>query len=279
MDVKLIKQLVLGKFSFIRVIRSLLLIYLLLLAYAFLFSDRMIFPTPRPSYKDSPDIIRITTADGIQIVAIYLPNPDAEFTILYSHGNAEDLGTLRWILEQIRDRGYSVFAYDYRGYGLSKGKPSEKGTYRDIEAAYGYLTGKLGVDTSKVILLGRSVGSAVALDLASKKQPAGLILESPFLTAFRTLTRIPISPFDKFKNNAKIGKVTCPKLFIHGRSDRIVPFTHGKKLFDMAGEPKTNLWVDGLDHNDNIPDIAGESYWKAIEDFTKTVKIFEEDKK
>lgn len=273
MDVKLIRWFVLGKFSVVRLIRSALLIYLLFLAYVFLFSDRMIFLPPRPGYDDSEEVIKVTTADDVQIAAIYLLDPAAEFTILYSHGNAEDLGTVRWVLEQIHDRGYSVFAYDYRGYGTSGGRASEKGAYRDIEAAYDHLTGELGADASKVILMGRSIGAAVALDLAAKKPVAGIILESPFLTAFRTVTRIRLAPFDKFKNIDKIGKVGCPKLFIHGTSDSIVPFAHGKKLFEMAPEPKMNLWVEGLDHNDDIPSIAGESYWKAIEDFTKMVRV------
>lgn len=272
MDIKLVRWFVLGKFSVVRLFRSALLIYLLILAYVFLFSDRMIFLPPSPGYVDSEEVIKVTTADDVRIAAIYLFDPAAEFTILYSHGNAEDLGTVRWTLEQIHDRGYSVFAYDYRGYGTSGGRASEKGAYRDIEAAYDHLTGELRADPSKVILMGRSVGAAVALDLAAKKQVAGIILESPFLTAFRTVTRIRLAPFDKFKNIDKIGKVSCPKLFIHGTSDSIVPFAHGKKLFEMAPDPKMNLWVDGLDHNDNIPSIAGESYWKAIDDFTKMIR-------
>ena len=277
MDFKSVRWLLLGKFSFVRLIRSAVLIYLSLLAFVFLFSDGMIFLPPRPSYGDSEEVIKIATADDVQIAAIYLINPAAEFTIFYSHGNAEDLGTVRWVLEQIRDRGYSVFAYDYRGYGTSGGRASEKGAYRDIEAAYDYLTSELGVDGSKVILMGRSVGAAIALDFAARKQVAGLILESSFLTAFRTVTRIRLTPFDKFRNIDKIAQVGCPKLFIHGRDDSIVPFAHGKRLFEMAGEPKLNLWVDGLDHNDDIPSIAGESYWQAIDDFTKTIKIFGEE--
>lgn len=273
-NIKLVRRLILGKFSVVRLIRSTLLIYLLVLAFAFLFSDGMIFLPPLANYGDSEEVIKITTADDVQIAAIYLFNPAAEFTILYSHGNAEDLGTVRWTVEQIRDRGYSVFAYDYRGYGVSDGRASEKGVYRDIEAAYDHLTGDLGIDASKVILMGRSVGAAVALDFAAGKQVAGIILESPFLTAFRTVTRIRIAPFDKFKNIDKIGEVGCPKLFIHGTSDSIVPFAHGRRLFEMAGEPKMNLWVDGLNHNDDIASIAGESYWRAIDDFTKMVKIF-----
>jgi len=278
-NIKSVRRLVFGKFSVIRLIRSAVLIYLSILAFAFLFSDGMIFLPPRVSYGDSEELIKITTADGVRIAAIYLFNPAAEFTILYSHGNAEDLGTVRRAVEDIRDRGYSVFAYDYRGYGTSEGRASEKGAYRDIEAAYDHLTGELGVDASKVILMGRSVGAAVALDFAAKKQVAGLIVESPFLTAFRTVTRIRIAPFDKFRNTDKIGKVECPKLFIHGKSDSIVPFAHGKRLFEMAGEPKMNLWVDGLDHNDDIPSIAGESYWQAMDAFTKTVRVFGEGRK
>ena len=272
-----LRQVVFGKFSFVRLIRSAVLIYLIVLVFVFINADRMIFPAPRSNYVDNDELIKIKTYDGIQIAAIYFFNPDAEFTILYSHGNAEDLGTVRWVLEGIRDSGYSVFAYDYRGYGLSDGRTSEKGVYRDIEAAYDYLTGELGVDATKVILLGRSVGAAVAIDLAARRQVAGLILESPFLSAFRTVTRIQISLFDKFRNIDKIGKVSCPKLFVHGRADHIVPFTHGKRLFEMAGEPKLNLWVDGLGHNDDISSKAGESYWQAIDDLTKMIKKSEEE--
>ncbi len=266
MDKQKLKRLLIGEFSLKRFVRSVIFIYACLCLWAYFFSDRTIFQPQPSSYQDSSEILKITTADGVQISAAYLPNKSATYTILYSHGNAEDLLDLLPVRREVHDQGFAVFAYDYHGYGTSQGKPSESNAYLDIDAAYNYLTQKLDVPSQQIIVYGRSVGGGPSVDLASRKPIAGLILESAFTTAFRVRTLIPILPFDKFNNINKIRNVHCPVLVIHGKADNVVPFAHGQQLFATANEPKRCLWVDGAGH-DNVVDVAGAQYVKILREF------------
>ncbi|MFB2894409.1 alpha/beta hydrolase [Aerosakkonemataceae cyanobacterium BLCC-F50] len=270
MNKKNLKKLLIGEFSFLRVMRSIIFIYACVGLYAYFFSDRMIF-LPQPStYQDNNQILKLTTKDGVKISAIYLPNPQAKFTILYSHGNAEDLGDNFQILEGLRNLGFAVFAYDYRGYGTSQGNPTEKNAYKDIDAAYDYLTQNLGVTPKKIILYGRSVGGGPSVDLASRQPIGGLILENTFVSTFRVVTQIPLFPFDKFNNIAKIKKVRSPVLVLYGKADRVIPYWHGRELFAAANEPKRVLVVETAGHND-FKDAAGKEYDRALQEFTKLI--------
>jgi abhydrolase domain-containing protein 17 len=233
------------------------------------FVDSILFQPPPSSYLDSAEIQKLTTADGVQISAVYLPNPDARFTLLCSHGNAEDIGLTRPSLELMREHGYAVFAYDYRGYGTSQGKPSEKGCYQDAEAAYAYLVEQLHVPADRIIAHGRSLGGALAVYVASREPVAGLILESAFLSVFRCVTRLPL-PGDKFCNIDRISGVHCPVLIMNGTADRVVPFWHGQKLYDAANEPKLSLWVEDGTHNTLMRD-AGQAYWDKMAELATLV--------
>ena len=249
-----------------------LLIYCAVLAVVLLVSDKVIFlPRPPSSYADTSDIIKLQTDDGASISALHLTNPDARFTILYSHGVAEDLGQLRPFLESYRDQGFAIFAYDYHGYGTSTGRPSEQHTYRDITAAVRYLIERARVKPENIIAHGRSVGAGAAAYVADEEPVGGLILESAFVSAFRAVTRVRLMPFDKFENLKRLANVHCPVLIVHGRKDDIVAPWHGEGLFAAAGEPKSRLWVDQATHDD-IPLVAGPDYWKAISDFTATIE-------
>jgi abhydrolase domain-containing protein 17 len=274
MDKRKIRKILVGDFTIKRVVLSLVLIYACLLLFTYLFSDQIIFwgQERQSSYEDKPEILKIKTKDGEEISALYLSEPNSEFTILYSHGNAEDIGDIREVLEMFRDKGFSVLAYDYRGYGTSDGCASEKNVYEDIEVAYEYLVGELGCPPDRIIVLGRSLGGAVAIHLACREKLAGLILESSFITAFRVVTRVPLIPFDKFRNIDKIKQVRCPVLVIHGKDDRVVPFWHGEKLFKTANEPKLKFWVDGAGHNDLFW-VAGSRYWDIIKEFTGIIQV------
>ncbi|MEG4312819.1 MULTISPECIES: alpha/beta hydrolase [unclassified Microcoleus] len=267
---KNIKRLLFGEFSVKRLMRSIIFIYAFLCFYGFFFSERLIFQPPPSSQSENREVIKVSSANGVKISAVHFPNPQAKYTILYSHGNAEDLEGILWVLREIRDSGFAVFAYDYQGYGTSQGNPSEYNTYRDIEAAYNYLTQQLGVPAKQVILYGRSVGGGPAIDLASRQKVGGLVVESSFVSAFRVLTRIPLLPFDKFVNIDKIGKVRSPVLVIHGKADEVVHFWHGEQLFATANEPKLNFWVDGAGHND-LMDVAGDRYAATLRQFAKLV--------
>jgi hypothetical protein len=169
-------------------------------------------------------------------------------------------------LEDLRAAGFAVFAYDYRGYGTSTGRPSERGVYADADAAYDALTHDLGVPAERIIDYGRSLGSAVAIDLAARRPVGGLIVEAPFLSAFRAATRVPLLPWDKFDNAAKIARVRCPVLVIQGTNDRVVPFAQGQGIYELANQPKRNLWVEGAGHNDPFY-VAEKRYTAALLSF------------
>jgi abhydrolase domain-containing protein 17 len=265
-----LKKLFVGEFNLKRLMTSLLLIplfvYLGLLIFAYFFADKLIFQPQFSSYKDNSEIIKLTTSNGEKISAKFYPNPNATHTILFCHGNAEDLNTAGSMLKEFQKNGFAVLTFDYRGYGTSEGFPTEENVYRDADAAYEYLTNELKIPPEKIIVHGRSLGGAVAIDLASRQKVGGLIVESSFVSAFRVLTSYQITPFDKFKNLDKIKQVKCPVLFIHGRKDQIIPFWHGEKLFAEANEPKFSFWIDEAGHN-NIYQTGGKAYLQRIRDF------------
>jgi fermentation-respiration switch protein FrsA (DUF1100 family) len=259
------------------VLKSLLLFtvlaYVGLVLVAYFAADRLIFLPPASSYSDAQLPVRlVSTTDGARIAVLHLPNPSSSFTLLYSHGNAEDLGHLAPLLQQLQGAGFAVLAYDYRGYGLSTGgPPSAEGAYRDIAAVYRHATEDLQIPASQIIVYGRSVGSGPAVDLAARQPVAALIIESGFTSTFRVVTRLPLLPFDRFSNLRTIREVRCPVLVIHGRQDEVIPFSHGEKLYAAAPEPKQFLWVQGAGHNDLVW-VAGGEYWQALVDFASLVE-------
>jgi len=267
-DRQKIRRLLVGEFSWQRLVRSLIFIYVAIGLWAYFFSHSLIFQPQPATYSDHSQIIKLTSANGVKISAVYLPNNSAKYTILYSHGNAEDLGDILPVLKDIQNLGFAVFAYDYQGYGTSAGEPSVAKSYQDIDAAYAYLTDRLEILPDRIIVYGRSVGGGPSVDLAVRQPVAGLILESTFVSAFRALTQVPIYPFDRFANLAKINQVNCPVLVMHGRDDRVVRFWHGKALYAAAREPKSFLWVDGAGHNE-IMWVAGDRYSQTLKDFAQ----------
>lgn len=273
MNKQRLKKLLIGDFTWKRMIRSLVVIYTLFAVYVYFRADSMIFLPQPSSYEDTKDIIKLKTRENQQISAVYLPNPSAKYTILYVHGNAEDLGDIRATLKKIRDVGFSVFAYDYRGYGTSQGTPTENAAYQDIDTAYYYLTEDLKIKPEQIIVFGRSVGGGSAVDLAARKPIAGLIIESTFTSAFRVVVPFPILPFDKFNNLEKIKKVQVPVLVMHGKLDDIVPFEHGEKLFAAVTAPKLYLWVDNANHNDFL-EVAQEKYGKKLREFVDLLEQY-----
>jgi abhydrolase domain-containing protein 17 len=246
----------------------LLALYIGLFLFAYFLSDSMIFLPHPSSYQDSAEIIKITIASGKKISAVYLPNPAAKFTLLVSHGNAEDLGDDKYWLDSLRHAGFSVFAYDYEGYGTSEGRPSEKACYQDEAAAYEFLAVDLKTPPDSIIIFGRSVGSGPAAYIAAKRPSAGVILQSPFVSAFRVLTRIPLLPFDKFPNYKYIRHIHSPVLIMHSRADSVIPFRHGQQIFELANPPKRSFWATNADHNDM--DLA-QGYLEAIQAFAATL--------
>ena len=254
-----------------RMIVILAILYVALAALLLASADRILFQPPASRYVDDKDIFKLKTSDGTLISATYLASPSAKCTILFSHGNAEDLRDVFGDLVSMKNHGFSVLAYDYHGYGTSGGKPSEDNCYRDIDAAYEYLTQTRKIPPDRILVMGRSVGGGPAVDLAARKPVAGLILESAFTSAFRVFWIGYAIPGDRFRNIDKIAKVTCPVLVVHGRNDSVVPFAHGQQLFAAAHEPKRCLWVDGGNHND-LPEVGGKRYDQALLDFVTLIE-------
>ena len=269
------RKILIGDFTLKRLVRSIIFLYFLFLVIAMFFSNFLIFQPPPPSYDVSEKgVATFSGIDDNTISAFYLPAASNNFTIFFCHGNAEDIGNRIPIFEMLNNLGFGVFCFDYRGYGLSTGKPSEKKVLSDSETAFSYLTKNIGVPLDKIILHGQSLGGGVVTPLAVNHKVAGLILESSFVTVFRVLTRVPIFPFDEFKNIEKIKKVKCPVLIIHGLKDRIIGSWHGKKLFEAASEPKVSYWVEEAGHNDLIH-VAGSEYFLKILEFTTRIAIGE----
>jgi abhydrolase domain-containing protein 17 len=248
------------------------LLYVALVLFAFLTADRQIFLPPRPSYSESTfPLLRVETADGVRLAVRYLETPDAEHTILFSHGNAEDLGHLDSFIRRMHEEGFSVLAYDYRGYGLSgQAQATAGGVVRDIEAVYRYAVDSLQLDPRQIILHGRSVGSGPSVQLAADHPVGGLIIESGFTSAYRVITRWGILPFDRFKNARLLADVEAPVLIIHGSKDRIIHPRHGRDLYRAANEPKHYWEVNGAGHND-LSFVAGRDYWARIGAFARSL--------
>lgn len=248
-------------------------IYLLFAFIVWLFGGKVLFPAPKPSsYELSSEYDKIKTKGESGIVyfrAGELEKP--EWTILYSHGNGEDLGMIRNIFKKWKKHPWEFVAYDYPGYGLSEGKPAESGCFEAIDFVFQHITNNLGRPPEKIIAWGRSLGTGPSCYLASRQGLGGLILETPFLSAFRTLTEIPVLPWDYFENLVFARSINLPSLIIHGRLDEVVPFRQGEKLHSMLPEPKAFLEFKNAAHN-NLEEVGGESYLKGIEKFIQDLE-------
>lgn len=232
-----------------------LLILLLLLSQEklvyFPTSDQ--FGTPQDigiAYQD----VELTTSDNVKIHAWWIPARNARGNILVCHGNA---GNISYRLEKIDvfyKLGLNVLILDYRGYGKSQGTPSEQGTYLDAQAAWQFLLDK-GIPPENIIIMGRSLGGAIAANLSYHKQPKVLILESTFTSVpelgQQVYPWLPVKYLARIQYNTRsiISQIKCPILIIHSREDDIIPFNNGEQLFQLAQEPKEFLEIKGS-HND-----------------------------
>lgn len=253
-------------FSLGRILLLLTIGYLLLAIGAHFLSFRMIFPRPPVSYEMGPDYLTITAPDGVKLAARHWPNPQAKYTLLYLQGNYEELGKIGEYIPNFVQAGYAVFVVDYRGYGHSGGSPSEDNLYADTLLAYDYLRTTLGVPEGRIVAFGYSLGSGPAVELALHRPVAGVVLQGPFVSAYRVMTRIPIFPGDKFVNIRKVPHLRCPVMVIHGTSDDTVPSWHGEKIYDAVNARKTKLIVKGGPHG-GLADFIGPRYWDELKKF------------
>lgn len=214
-----------------------------------------------------PGAVKTKDASGNEIAVLHLPNPAAAFTIWFFHGNAEALGDLEPTMALLRDAGFAVYAFDYPGYGISTGKPTESSLYESARAARRYLREELKVPAGRTIIYGRSLGSGPAVQMATEEACAGLIIQSGFTSVFRVLTRVPIFPGDLFENEKKLSRITSPVLVLHGERDEVIPFSHGQALFAAAAGPKRSLFISRAHHNDFV-DASGRDYVEALREFS-----------
>jgi hypothetical protein len=224
--------------------------------------------------------VTLTTGDGVRLFGWFIPagRPRA-LTLLHFHGNAENIAGCLTLGRLARAAGYNMMLLDYRGYGRSLGRPTERGVYLDGEAAILHLRGRADVDPEKIVPWGRSIGAAVAVHLAASGPVRGVVLESPFTSA-RDLLRegghwifysLSLLGSYRFDSAARMGRVAAPILVVHGTDDEVAPFVLGRKLHDLATGSRTFLAIEGGGHNDLLA-RHGEALWDGVRRFLATLE-------
>jgi fermentation-respiration switch protein FrsA (DUF1100 family) len=271
------------RWCWLRIIIGLVVAYLLLVGCSMLFEERLIFyPSRYPSGDWHPtglqyEDVTFTSQDGVRLHGWYCPVPRPRGVFLMFHGNA---GNITHRVDRItswqRSLNVSVFVFDYRGYGRSTGDPNEPGVYNDARAACHWLTADKGIPPDDVVFFGESLGTAVALQLATEVMPRALILESPLTSAVemgqRAFPWLPVRWImrNRFASIEKIGRYHGPLLIIHGTQDTVIPFAMGQTLFDRANAPKRFYAVVDADHNE-VALVGGRPYMQAIDTFLHEV--------
>ncbi len=255
-------------------------VYVLLALMLFLFQDRMVFlsnlpgraltATPQNAGFDYEDVT-LETSDGLKLHGWYVPAAQARGVVLFLHGNAGNISHRLDSIAVFRELGLDTLIIDYRGYGRSEGKPSERGTYLDAEAAWHYLVDTRGVAANRIIFFGRSLGGAVVAWLATQYRPAAVIIESSFSSALDMARKLyPIMPVRlitrlEYPVSEYVSRLRCALLVIHSRDDEIIPFTMAEAIYDSAAEPKSLLEIWG-DHNNGFL-LSRDRYLSGLDEF------------
>ena len=245
--------------------------------FFFIFQSRYIYYPVRELAGDPGSIglqfenVSFETTDKVRLSGWFVPGEDARGVLLFCHGNGGNISHRMESLQIFHRLGLDVFIFDYRGYGQSEGKPSERGTYNDAAAAWRYLIEERQVDPGEIIIFGRSLGGAIASWLAQSYPPGGLILESTFTSVPDVVAKqypyLPVRLLLRFRYNTAehLGKVNSPVLIIHSRDDEVLPFNQGKRLFEIAKEPKEFLEITGA-HNEGFI-TSGKRYEEGLNTF------------
>lgn len=245
-----IKNLIVGTFSFTRLIISAVLIYISVAVFVYYYAEQLIFPYEGSSYRgDLSGLDFIKTSDGINIATRLWTVENHKALILYFHGNYLDLGDLDEIAEQFNASGYSFLSMDYRGYGLSEGAATEADVNGDAQLLY-HKAITLGYEPQDIVIVGRSVGTGVATELATENSAKALVLVSPFVSTFRVMTGIRLFPFDRFDNLSIINTIKVPLMIAHGSHDQLIKPWHSKKLYNAFKGIKHFMTINGAGHND-----------------------------
>jgi len=236
------------------------------------YPDATIARTPRDAGIHFEEV-NFSTRDGVRLHGWYIPHGAARSTLVWFHGNAGNIGHRVENIKLLHDKiKINVFIFDYRGYGKSQGRPSEQGTYMDGEAALELVANRFGAQPQRTVLFGRSLGAAVAAEMALRFPSQGLILESPFVSipemARAVFPFLPIGALLKtrYDTEEKVRRIKTPLLVLHGDRDEVVPFAQGKRIFAAAPEPKIFFTIRGAGHNDTYL-AGGARYFEQLKNF------------
>jgi fermentation-respiration switch protein FrsA (DUF1100 family) len=252
-------------------------LYLLVLALLFVRQRDILYQpaggvvAPAQAGLGQARVLNLVTADRQTLLAWYVPARPGRPVILYFHGNGDSLGNAAGRISQLTPTGDGVLAVEYRGYPGSSGKPSEAGLIADGEAGYREARA-LGFDDKRIVLLGESLGSGVAVALAARHPVGALALDSPYSSlADVAAYRYPIFPvrwlvLDSFRSDRRISQVRAPVLIVHGDADPVIPIRFARRLFALAHEPKTMIVLPGVGHLAMAADMPAALAWmdKAV---------------
>lgn len=254
--------------------------YIALLTLVSVFQSHLIY-FPSKDMRFSPknmgleyENVKFLSHDNIELFGWYIPSKDANMTLLYMHGNGGNISNRLDSIKIFNSLGLNIFIWDYRGYGYSGGSATEQNTYDDAMRAWEYLVNEKGLKAEDIIIFGRSLGGAIAANLASKVKPKAVILEST-MTSVKDMASdiypfVP-SPFIHFKYETieYLKNINSPLLVIHSQNDDIIPFEHGEKIFELANEPKGFVKIRGS-HNRGFLN-SKEVYIWALAKFFKEI--------
>ncbi len=244
----------------------------------FVFYPQASFDSVPADWRLTTEDVYFDTEDSEKLHGWFFPSKDDAPMILFCHGNAGNISHRLENIKLITDQDIQVFIFDYRGYGKSSGRPSETGLYKDGLAAYDFLVNQKHIPPQRIILFGRSLGAAIVLEIALKRNVGAIILESAFTSSrgmARTLSLFKIFASllpPHYNNLEKIGRITVPKLIVHGEEDEIVPFSMGEEIYNIAQPPKYFFSIKNAGHNDTYL-VGGKKYFEALAAFIKDQKI------
>lgn len=255
--------------------------YLTIMLLMWLFQERLLYlPGLGREHLATPaDVglewrsVALTTEDDLRLDAWWLPAENPRAALLFLHGNAGNISHRLASLEQFNRLGLSVLILDYRGYGKSEGRPSEAGTALDADAGWRWLKEESGHDPDRLVIFGRSLGAAVAAELATRADPAALILESPFRSAPKLGQRLypwlPVRALARldYPTIEYVTQQSAPLLVIHSEDDEIIPFAEGQAVYEAAPQPKTLLTIQGGHNNGFLR--SEQTYLRGIDDFLR----------
>ena len=259
-------------------------IYLLLALMIYLFQDRMVFLSNLPgrALEASPgDIglnyedVSLTTSDDERLHGWYVSAANPRGVLLFFHGNAGNISHRLDSIKIFHELDLDILIIDYRGYGQSTGKASEKGTYLDAQAAWDYLVNTRGIPADRIIIFGRSLGGAIGAWLGVQNTPAAVIIESSFSSgvdiARRLYSFLPVHLLTRLQYPVAdyAGQLNCPVLVVHSRHDEIIPFSMGQAIYAAVKQEKKFLELRG-DHNSGFL-ISQREYVAGFRDFTQAI--------